>query len=148
MKEITYYRFAATLPVLLPFAAYALYWDSSKPPVGAVDQIATLVALSGIVGGPAYIPLAAALFWWLRKRPVKSYRSVSWAAPMLFLPVFALYLLAVGQVTRSTEPRAVVFALYIPFLLVFGYTYVALVHLGRLLLSWTDNLETGEQVPV
>ncbi len=145
MTEIIYYRFAAALPVVLPLAAYALYWDSAGPPVGVVDQIATLVALSGIAGGPAYIPFAAALLWWLRKRPVRWYRRVSWVAPILFTPVFALYLLAVGQWTRTTEPLLGVLAFYIPFLLACGYGYVALVHLGRRLLRRADRFEDGDE---
>jgi len=58
----------------------------------------------GLGARPAYIPFAAGLFWWLRKKPVASYRRAAWAAPMLFIPVVVLYLVSVWLWLRSTEP--------------------------------------------
>ncbi len=131
--EITYYRCAAVLPVILPLsAACLLYWDR-QPVVGIFSQAVTLMALSGVVW-PAYIPFAAGLLWWLRKKHVASYRRAAWAAPLLFIPVVLLYLLSVRLWLRSTEPLVGNLLFYGVMVLAFGYGYVALVQVGRMAL--------------
>jgi len=85
MKEVTYYRLTATLPVVIPFVAHLFYRDD--PAIGLIDRVTILLYVSGIAW-PAYIPFAAALFWWLAGQPVAQYRRVSWITPILFLPPF------------------------------------------------------------
>ena len=133
MTEITFYRCSAILPVLFPFVAHLVYRD--EPAIGLVDRVAIPLYLSGIAW-PVYIPFAAALFWWLRRQPVERYRRMSWVAPLLFLPPFLSYLLAVRWWTESTEPWAGVLAFYSVVVLLFGYGYVLLTHAGRRLLAW------------
>ena len=133
MREVTYYRWAATLPILLPLAAHLAYRD--EPAIGVVDRVAIPLYLSGIAW-PAYVPFAAGLFWWLRGQPAARYRRVSWIAPLLFLPVFVVYLLAVRWWVGSAEPLAGALIFYSIVALAFGYGYVVLIHLGRYALGW------------
>jgi hypothetical protein len=133
MREVTYYRWAGTLPVVIPFIAHLFYRDD--PTIGLIDRVTIPLYVSGIAW-PAYVPFAAALFWWLAGRPVAQYRRVSWLAPVLFLPPFLAYLLLVRWWTESTEPWAGVLAFYSIVVLLFGYGYVLLTHAGRLVLAW------------
>ena len=64
MREVTYYRLAATLPVVIPFIAHLFYRDD--PAIGLLDRVTIPLYVSGIAW-PAYIPFAAVLFWWLRR---------------------------------------------------------------------------------
>jgi len=133
MSEVTYYRWSATVPLLVPLVAQFVYRDN--PAIGLFDRVAIPLYLSGIAW-PAYIPFAAVLFWWLRRQPVARYRRVSWIAPILFLPLFLFYLLVVRWWTASTEPWAGVLIFYSVVVLVFGYGYVLLTHAGRYVLGW------------
>ncbi len=128
MREVTYYRLAATLPVVIPFVAHLFYRDD--PTIGLIDRVTTLLYVSGIAW-PAYIPFATALFWWLDGKPPARYRRVSWLAPVLFLPPFLAYLLLVRWWTSSAEPWVEALVFYSILVLLFGYGYVLLTHLGR-----------------
>ncbi len=99
MREVTYYRLVATLPVVIPFIAHLFYRDD--PTISLMDRVTTLLYVSGIAW-PAYIPFAAVLFWWLAGQPVGRYRRVSWITPILFLPPFLAYLLLVRWWTASS----------------------------------------------
>jgi hypothetical protein len=136
MKEVMYYRLAATLPVVIPFIAHLFYRDD--PTISLMDRVTTLLYVSGIAW-PAYIPFAAALFWWLDGKPVARYRRVSWITPVLFLPPFLAYLLLARWWTASTEPWAGVLIFYSILVLLFGYVYVLLTHAGRRVLAWRGS---------
>jgi len=99
--------------------------------------------VSGLVAGPAYVPFAAAVFWWLRNEPIARYRSISWKVPLLFLPPFLLYLLVMRWWTGSTAPLADTLVLYALVVLLFGYGYVALIHAGRRALDRWGAIETA-----
>jgi hypothetical protein len=133
MSEVTYYRWSATVPLLVPLVAQFVYRDN--PAIGLFDRVAIPLYLSGIAW-PAYIPFAAALFWWLAGQPAARYRRVSWITPVLFLPPFLTYLLLVRWWTASTEPWAGVLIFYSIVVLLFGYGYVLLTHAGRRVLAW------------
>ena len=140
MAEVTYYRWAAALPILVPLVAYLVYRD--RPAISLFDRVAIPLYVSGIVGGPLYIPFATILFWCLRRQPVAQYRRASWIAPVLFVPLFLLYLLAIRWWTGSTEPLADILIFYSVGVLLFGYGYVLLIHAGRCVLGrWTTNGE-------
>ncbi len=128
MSEVTYYRWSATLPILVPLVAHVAYRDD--PTIGLSDRVTIPFYLSA-VAWPAYLPFAAGLFWWLRGRPVSRYRQVSWIAPILFLPLFIFYLLAVRWWVGSAEPWGGALVFYSIVVLVFGYGYVVLIHAGR-----------------
>src|SRR5438309_801920 len=74
------------------------------PEVLLIDRVAIPFYVSGLVGGPAYVPFAAVLLWWIRKAPVERYRAISWIAPLLFVPPFLLYLFVTRWWTGSTAP--------------------------------------------
>jgi hypothetical protein len=133
MREVTYYRWAATLPVVFPFIAHLFYRD--EPTLGLLDRVTILLYVSGIAW-PAYVPFAAALFWWLAGEPAARYRRVSWITPILFLLPFSVYLLLVRWWTASAEPWAGVLIFYSIVVLLFGYGYVLLTHAGRRVLAW------------
>lgn len=137
MSEVAYYRCSAALPILVPLVAHLVYRDN--PAISLFDRVTIPLYLSGLAW-PVYIPFAAGLFWWLRRQPAARYRRVSWIVPILFLPAFLSYLLVVRWWTASTEPWAGVLVFYSILVLLFGYGYVLLIHLGRYLLGWRGRL--------
>lgn len=146
MAEVTYYRWAAALPILVPFVAYLVYRD--RPAIGLFDRVTLLLYLSGIMAGPLYIPFATTLLWWLRSKPGARYQRTSWIAPVLFIPPFLLYLLAVRWWTGSTEPVAGNLIFYSVVVLLFGYGYVLLIHAGRYVLGRYGRLDVDERAAV
>ena len=64
-------------------------------------------------------------------------------APILFAVVFIAALLVFAYATHSSETPTVVL-IYLPFLLVIGYAYVALVHGVRLALSPSGLIERDQ----
>jgi len=147
MTEVTYYRWSAILPIVLPLPAYILAWHIS-PPRGMVDGVATLVVLAGVAGGPPYVPFMSVLLCLLRKKRVTSYRVMSFAAPLLFVPVFVLYLFLFGYVVQTSEPFWPTALFYVPYLLAVGFAYVGLIHLLRLVLSHLGWVSSSERAAV
>ena len=107
-----------------------------------IDRVAIPFYVSGLVGGPAYVPFAAVLLWWLRKEPAERYRAISWIAPLLFVPPFLLYLFVTRWWTGSTAPLLDTLIFYGLLVLVVGYGYVVLIHAGRRALDRWGAIET------
>jgi hypothetical protein len=140
ITEITYYRWAGALPILAPVLAYLTYRD--EPTITLLDRVAIPLYVSGLVAGPAYVPFAALVFWWLRNESTARYRSISWKAPLLFLLPFLLYLVVMRWWTGSAAPLADTLILYGLVMLLFGYGYVVLIHAGRRALDRWGAIET------
>jgi len=140
LTEITYYRWAAALPVVAPIIAFLAYRD--EPTLRLIDRVAIPFYVSGLVGGPAYVPFAAVLLWWIRKEPVERYRAISWIAPLLFVPPFLLYLFVTRWWTGSTAPLLDTLIFYGLLVLLVGYGYVVLIHAGRRALDRWGAIET------
>jgi hypothetical protein len=135
LTEVTYYRWAGALPILAPVLAYLAYQD--EPTISLLDRVAIPLYVSGLVAGPAYVPFAAVLFWWIRKEPAARYRALSWIAPLLFVPPFLLYLSVARWWTGSTGPLADALVFYGVLVVLVGYGYVVLIHVGRrALVGW------------
>jgi len=144
MSEISFYRLSATLPLVLPLPAYLLA-SLTLPPRGVVDGLAVLIAASGPAGGPPYIPFMCVLLWCLRNKSRAAHRVASVFAPVIFVPVFILYLLVLAGLTPSPESFAENVMFYLPYLLGVGFAYVALVHVLRFVLSAFGWLDGGER---
>jgi len=138
VTEISYYRWASLLPLVLPLCAYLIFWHSNSPE-GWVDKITGIVVVSGMIAAPVYLPFMFGLFWWLRRRPITTYRTVSLLTPLLFAAAYMLSLLAFTAIMGGGEPKVVVL-LYLPYLLAIGYGYDGLVHALRVVLSVTGVL--------
>jgi hypothetical protein len=144
MTEVNFYRWSAILPIVLPLFAHVVAWHTS-PPRGMLDGVATLVVVAGVAGGPAYVPFISVLLCLLRKRPISAYRIASFVAPLLFIPVFVLYLFLFGYIVQTSEPFWPTALFYMPYLLVVGFAYVGLIHLLRLVLSRCGWVSGGER---
>jgi hypothetical protein len=129
LTEVAYYRWAAALPILAPVIAYLAYRD--EPTISLLDRVAIPFYVSGLVAGPAYVPFAAIVLWWLRREPAARYRAISWIVPLLFVPPFLLYLFVMRWWTGSTAPLADTLLFYGLVVVLFGYGYVLLIHAGR-----------------
>jgi hypothetical protein len=143
MGEIRYYRWAAALPVVLPLLAYPVGWHTPARG-GVIEWVAVLIVLSGIAGGPPYVPFICGLLWCLRSRPVAAYRCASLIAPLLFAPVFVLYLLVLAYFRPSPEPFLDNVIFYLRYVFGVGFAYVVLVHALRLGLSCAGCLSDRE----
>ena len=89
MSEVTYYRWSATVPLLVPLVAQFVYRDN--PAIGLFDRVAIPLYLSGIAW-PAYIPFAPPCSG-AAGQPAARYRRVVLDHAGLFLPPFLAYLL-------------------------------------------------------
>jgi hypothetical protein len=70
---------------------------------------------------------------------------VSFIAPVLFVPVFVLYLFVFTYVVQTSEPFWSTVLFYVPYLLAVGFAYVGLIHLLRIVLSRVGWVSGGER---
>ena len=130
MKESRVYRFSLMLPLVVPaLIAPLLFVDFRLPEwLGA---IVLFTAYSGFIGGVPYLVLVALLFWWARERSEAQFRRALVFSPVLMLPLFLPFMLAISFFTVGTESGVSELVggllFYVPFILGFGYVYVLLV---------------------
>ena len=131
MTPRRYYRGSLVLPVLLPILVLPFFGESG---------ISAILWLSLGFGGIAYLFYGAGLFYWLGKLTTsKSMRRLTYIAPVLFVPVQALFWLGSFYIQKLSNPELVggwegipAFAVYI---LILGYSYVAVVNAGYFVFS-------------
>lgn len=96
------------------------------------------------MGAPAYAVFAMAMLWWLRGKPVDTYRRVSLVAPLLFFPIFILQMLLLEYREGHFEPPVTMIQIFLPYVLGTAYAYVALVHILRITLSYFGLINSDE----
>ena len=104
------------------------------------SQFSFILELSLEFGGIAYLFFGAALFYWLGKLATsKSMRKLTYIAPLLFIPVQAIFWLTSYYIEKLSNPDLAggwdgipIFAVYI---LIIGYCYVVIVNMGYFMFS-------------
>jgi len=98
--------------------------------------------MSVAFGGPAYVLFAIAMFLWIgRLKDTRSIQRLSWAAPVLFVPVQALSWIVYVYYDTSSAPGATTdgawnnLVPFAAFVLGIGYGYVVVANLGYAVLS-------------
>jgi hypothetical protein len=130
MKESRVYRFSLLLPLVVPALIAPLLFAGFRLPEW-LGAIVLFTAYSGFIGGVPYLVLVALLFWWARGKSEAQFKYALVFSPLLMLPLFLVFMLAVSLLTVGTESGVseLVSGLlfYVPFILGFGYFYVLLV---------------------
>jgi ABC-type sugar transport system permease subunit len=132
MRTETFYRWSLVLPVAIPTCAAALVWVL-RVKFDAGGPIAVLL-LSLNCGGIPYLIGGIALFAWLRRKSAATMTRVSYWTPVILMPLFWLWMVAVTWPTAIHQEPSVVLSVigyFSAWWLGFGYLYVALVHLAR-----------------
>jgi hypothetical protein len=132
MSVKSYYRRMLALPLLLPGLALPLQWVPSLP--GVVEAFVFLMTWSLLLGGVPYLLFATGFLLWMRRVPDRSVRIGILLSPLVYTCVLVvcltLFLLVDGSLAHSSDSVGGL----VLFGLSFGYAYVALAELGRLLL--------------
>jgi hypothetical protein len=135
VREVTYYRASALLPLALPLfllAGDALLqlWFGAYVPAG---RLGTLLGGSLWLAGLPYALFAAVSLFFLRHQSSTAYRRAAFAAPVLFIPflwfTFLCVSLASSELTLREQLAQTPASLGYLALLVLplGYAYVAIV---------------------
>lgn len=130
MSIRSYYRWALLLPLVLPLISFGVIqlWPRQG------SAVAYMVYGSLWVGGVPYVLFALGLLAWSRGRTDDQMRRAILLAPPIFTAVLLVCLVVFqvvdGNLSRGTD----FFATAAGCGLAFGYGYVALAELGRLLL--------------
>ncbi len=135
MTPRTYFRLALLAPLVFPYGAIAL--SATMQPLTAQP----LLALALGFGGLGYAALAALL--WVRLGKLETTRQMvrlSWCAPVLFIPMHAVgWLLWYGMGGAVAFTLHGVFGpllMFVVYILLVGYLFVAATNLGFQLLRW------------
>lgn len=132
MSIKSYYRWALALPLLLPALASPLMMADRLP-----DLLAALVMYlfwSMLVGGIPYLLFAVAFLLWMRRAPEHRVRTAVLLSPLLYTSVLLVYLAAFLLVDGAIGNSLDALGMFAAFGVSFGYWYVALAELGRVLL--------------
>jgi len=133
--EITkVYKLSLALPIILPvIAALPLVFvnDNSPEPFGFLSGIMAATIFSGLVGGVPYLMLVGLLLWRMHRKTERQIRRLLILSPILLLPIFLIHITVFSLVTSGVqatlESFGEVLMFYVPYVLGFGYFYVALV---------------------
>ena len=132
MRERRFYNLALLLPLVVSAACLGFLSVGFRLPQWLLEVIG-LTAYSGLVAGIPYVVLIVLLLVWGRGRTDKQFRWALILSPILMLPIFALFIVVfVLIVDRQSLGRETLPGLlfYVPFILGYGYAYVALALTG------------------
>ena len=133
MRERRFYELSLLLPVLCSAAGYPfLFLGTSLP--RWLRQALGLAALSGIVAAIPYMVLAVLLLLWARRKTENQFLYALLVSPILMLPIFSFYLLAIALILDRQSLGWQTFddlLFYVPWILGIGYGYVLLALICR-----------------
>ncbi|MGB5717527.1 MAG: hypothetical protein WBN81_10580 [Gammaproteobacteria bacterium] len=126
MSPRTFYRLSLIIPWLIPLLT--LPWVTMY----MMLEIDAVILIYLAFGGFAYLFFATALFYWLgRQSAASSMRALTYKAPLLFIPVQLIFLLAWHYIGELSGHEYAVgwegIPLFIATILVAGYFYVVMV---------------------
>lgn len=132
MTTRNYYRAALLLPLAVPAILSLGLLVEDKP--GLLAGIMFYLFGSLLFGGIPYVLFAVGFLWWMRERTTREVQTAIRIAPLVYAIVlmFCLFVFLVvdGTLGRSADT---IWAMG-GFGVVFGYAYVLLAELGRLIL--------------
>jgi hypothetical protein len=143
LSLVTYYRCTLTLPILLP-AVLAVFYTRIQD-AGWLGAIAFLLMVGGFMAGVPYLVLAAILFFAARNRTGRALRWLALAAPVMLLPLYVVWTVAIGVATEppGSRPPLIDDPSFYLIVLVFAYGYVAVIELMRLVgerMGWLRDM--------
>jgi hypothetical protein len=135
LHRITFYRGALFLPVIVPAVLWAVVLAFSEQ-ISMRETDAELLVFfmySLPIAGVPYILFACGFAWWMRGKAPSVLRHATMWAPIVFVPVVWLVLLAQSIILNDPTatggvPGLLLVALGVLFV---GYTYVGVVEAAR-----------------
>lgn len=144
MTVHTFYRCAVWLPLLAPAAlAYAVHVLGWHPIFRPVVKLVQLLIISVVYGGVPYVVLAGYASWWIDHRPEPAILRRPLRAPLWMIALWVPVAAWMGVHLRSLNAFAGLLGLGVLFIILLGYTYVALVLLMRTLMTRFGWLRPG-----
>jgi hypothetical protein len=131
MSIRSYYRWAMAMPVVLPLLATGVLMVSPRD--GDLGIILFYLFGSLVIGGGPYLLFAAGFLLWTRGRSDGEIRRVVLLSPLVFTGVMTVCL-ALFVAVDSGSANGDFLGASTAFGVVFGYAYVLLAEIGRLML--------------
>jgi hypothetical protein len=119
MTTRTFIRWVLAAPVIVPMLAFPLLYVE-RDPVDGSGQVLVGSAVAGLI---PYLVFAAGFAAWTRDRAPREVERAAWRAPLLFLPLFAVFWLLLVTVRGGTGAMPMVVMLSL-FAVGVGYVYV------------------------
>jgi hypothetical protein len=129
----TFYKLSLLLPVFCSAVGYPFLFVGTSLPRW-LRQALGLAALSGVVAAIPYMVLVVLLLLWARSRTEKQFLYALLVSPILMLPLFSLYLLAIALILDRQSLGWQTFddlVFYVPWVVGIGYGYVLLALICR-----------------
>lgn len=132
MSVKSYYRWALVLPLLLPAVAWPLALFNPLPPVLAA--VTMYLFWSVLIGGVPYLLFAIGFLLWTRGASGERVRTGILLSPLVYTTVLMACFTAL-RVMEGTSGNGDSLLFFAVFGLLFGYGYVGLAEVGRVLLG-------------
>jgi hypothetical protein len=132
MSMKSYYRWALVLPLLLPALAWPLALFNPLPPVLAA--VAMYLFWSVLIGGVPYLLFAIGFLLWTRGASGERVRRGILVSPLVYTAVLMACFTALRWVEGNNPSNGDSLLFFAVFGLLFGYGYVGLAEVGRVLL--------------
>jgi hypothetical protein len=130
MNVVRAYKLSLALPLVVPALLAPLSLVDNQLPKW-LRMMLGFTVYSGLIGGLPYLVVIALLLFWARGKGEAQIRRGLVLSPLLMLPVCLVFIVVIGLVRSGRDLTASEFydavALFAPFILGFGYTYVVLV---------------------
>jgi Uncharacterized conserved protein len=129
VRERTIYKLSLLLSLIVSLTCFGL--DSLNLPLpGWLGSLIATTYAAAVVGCLPYLIIMALILWWVRGKTDTQFRRTLILSPLLMLPIFWFLMLAFGLVVGERPGRQAFKFLvffYSPFILAYGYAYVAIV---------------------
>lgn len=132
MSVRSYYRWALLLPLAVPLLAHGVTMLENAPALLIVIVFYTYAAL--VVGGIPYLLFAMGFLLWTRGRADDEVRRAVLLAPVVYTALLTVCLVLILAFDSGLAGGGGLLAGAATFGLGFGYAYVALAEVGRVLL--------------
>lgn len=132
MSIKSYYRWALALPLLLPVLATPLLMADDRLP-DVLGAVLMFLFYSMLIGGIPYLLFATGFLLWMRRASDDRVRTAVLLSPLLYTLVLLAWLAAFTPFDGPFGDSLGALGVFAAFGVSFGYWYVALAELGRLL---------------
>lgn len=133
MSVKSYYRWTLVLPLLLPALASPLALFNPLPPLPAA--VLMFLFWSVLIGGVPYLLFAIGFLLWTRGASGERVRRGILVSPLVYTAVLMICFTALLVVEGNTSSNGDSLSIFGVFGLLFGYGYVGLAEVGRVLLG-------------
>ena len=142
MSEISFYRLAILLPLMIPAIAVLPLAHFPSALDSTAGWVLGFLVSAAVAGGAPYILFCVGLLLWLRTKSERTYLAASLVAPLLFAAFLAACAITLS-VVEGPPYRWAAAGYYALFALAAGYFYVVITHGLRLVLRRAGFVRTS-----